>query len=37
MLNVPVFVTEQAPRALGSTVSDLDLAGLGPLHVGIRV
>ncbi|PVG03586.1 Isochorismatase hydrolase [Serendipita vermifera] len=34
MFNVPVFVTEQAPRALGPTVGDLDLANLGPLHVG---
>jgi hypothetical protein len=30
---VPVFVTEQNPRALGSTVQELDLANLGDLHV----
>ncbi|EMD31274.1 hypothetical protein CERSUDRAFT_119823 [Gelatoporia subvermispora B] len=34
ILSVPVIVTEHNPRALGSTVPELDLAPLDKLHVG---
>jgi len=34
LFKAPVFVTEQNPKALGSTVAELDLAKLGNLHVG---
>jgi len=34
LFKAPVFVTEQNPKALGTTVAELDLAGLGDLHVG---
>ncbi|KAG8817949.1 hypothetical protein FRC19_010982 [Serendipita sp. 401] len=34
LLKVPVIATEQNPRALGSTVEELDLAKLGDLHAG---
>jgi hypothetical protein len=37
LFQVPVFVTEQNPRALGSTVAELDLAKLGDLHVRIGI
>jgi len=34
LFKVPVLATEQNPRALGSTVTELDLSKLGDLHVG---
>ncbi|KAG8782032.1 hypothetical protein FRC15_007662 [Serendipita sp. 397] len=34
LLKVPVIATEQNPRALGSTVEELDLGKLGDLHAG---
>ncbi|KIJ70413.1 hypothetical protein HYDPIDRAFT_105126 [Hydnomerulius pinastri MD-312] len=33
VLGVPVVVTEQNPKGLGSTTSDIDVASLGDLHV----
>jgi hypothetical protein len=35
LFKAPVFVTEQNPKALGSTVAELDLSKLGDLHVRI--
>jgi len=34
ILDVPVIVTEQNPRALGPTAPELDAAFLGPLYLG---
>ncbi|GBE79220.1 hypothetical protein SCP_0204170 [Sparassis crispa] len=34
ILDVPVVITEQNPKALGSTVPELDVAPLGPLYLG---
>jgi hypothetical protein len=33
LFKVPVLATEQNPKALGSTVAELDLSKLGDLHV----
>jgi len=33
VLDIPVVVTEQNSRALGSTVPEIDLQTLGPLHL----
>lgn len=37
LFKAPVFVTEQNPKALGTTVAELDLAALGELHVRIHI
>lgn len=34
LFKIPVLVTEQNPRALGTTVAELELAKLGNLHAG---
>jgi len=34
VLNVPVLVTEQNPKALGSTAPEIIIDSLGPLHLG---
>jgi len=34
VLNIPVLVTEQYPKALGSTAPEIIIDSLGPLHLG---
>jgi len=34
VLNIPVLVTEQNPKALGSTAPEIIIDSLGPLHLG---
>jgi nicotinamidase-related amidase len=33
VLDIPVVVTEQNPKALGSTAPDIEISSLGPLHL----